>query len=205
MIDRQEVWMAALDNVTITDRRIMRDQYQVPMFGASHSSSAQWGVQRIITDSDGFWEPSQDQEEGIEAIIMITNRYYGGRIEDLLAFQPKDPSKCWLYFGQAHWLGLWELGTRWKHRPSHFEQPPFTQHYDRTDDPLHVYENPLEWFRNYCDGAVPLCRQAYGDLADVQAPLTFDSRSDMMKAKRYLQRPVPMPRMSVRAQGEAAA
>jgi hypothetical protein len=200
MITLLNEWATALDNVTLEHRRVLRDRYQVPMFVASHSSAAQIGVQRIQTNGR-FWEPSS---AGIDAVIIMTNRHTGDHIEDLLAFRPAEPDKWWLRTGDGTWLGYWELGTRLVGCPSYLEPPTFTQHHERTDDPLHVYQNPLDWLRNYCDGTVPLCREAYGDLIHVQAELIADSDRHIAMIRNWAQRPFAMPKITVRAQEEAA-
>ena len=196
-----EEWLAALNNVTIEHYRVLRDHYHVPMSVASHSSAAQIGVMGIRTDG-GFWEPAED---GFDAIILVTNRYSDYDIEDLLAFRPAEPSRWWLRLDNATWLGHWELGTRLVCCPSFLARPDLTQHHSRTDDPLDIYQNPLDWLRAYCDGSVPLCRQAYGDLIQVQAELTSDNDRHSAMMKNWAQWPIAMPRITVRAQAEVGA
>lgn len=202
MINLDEAWQSAKNNITFEHRKILRERYQVPMFGALHTSLAEWGILKAQVDDEGFWSQAED---GIDVVVLVTNRYFDGGIEDILAFQPKQPDKWWLLKGQAHWLGGWELGTRLVGCPSFLARPDLTQHFGRTDDALHIYQTPLDWLQNHCDGAVPLCRQAFVDLANVKAPLTFDSHQHMTHSRDAMQCPVPLPVMKVREQAEAVA
>jgi hypothetical protein len=182
-------------------RKTLENRFGVSRYAWHHSAAAAIGVKRIQIH-EGLYEPAED---GFEAVVIATNILKGGQIEDLIAFRPSEPDKWWLRLGIARWLGEWDLGTRLVTRSASIEQPILARQTTWTDEPLHIYRNPLEWLRASCDGAVPLCREACGDLVNVQAALTFDSHHHRGVVEEMIQQPISKPQMLVRMQTETIA
>jgi hypothetical protein len=199
-IDLDAEFQASALRFRVDSRDKLSDRYGVPLKARFRVPGASLGIARIET-SDSLYQPS---EGGLGAIIIITGLIAGGGHEDLLAFCPAEPDKWYLRKGVARWLGEWELGRRLVTVPTHIE-PPALASPCRSDDPLHIYSNPLEWLRNACDGAVPLIPKAYGDLTSAQSTLTFESPAHMAMAKKLMQRPVQLPEMALRTRADVAA
>ena len=99
------------------------------IFGARHYL----GVARIVTHSDGLFEPHDDGELALivpEGMPEVPGWEW---IEDLIAFMPDDPSRWWRRCGDADLLGTSNI-TPWRLSP------------------LTIHETPLSWLRAGVEG-----------------------------------------------------
>ncbi len=177
----------------------LSNHYNAPSNARFRVPGGALGIARVEAN-DGLYEPS---ESGWGAIVMVTAIIAGGGLEDLLAFRPASPESWWLRKGAAKWLGEWEVGRRMVTAPIHIN-PPALMPSHRTDEPLHVFSNPLEWLRAGCDGCVPLTPEAYADLIYVQTPLTFGDVDHLEQAQSLMRCPVGLPEAFIRVEECAA-
>ena len=198
-INLYDEFSSAVESFGKDSQDTLINRYATPSNARFRVPGGALGITRIET-SDGLYQPS---ESGWGAIIMATAIVTGGGYEDLLAFRPATPDRWWLRRGVARWLGEWELGRRMFTAPVHIE-PPALMPSHRTDEPLHIFSNPLEWLRAGCDGCVPLTPEAYGDLIYVQTPLTFDGVSHLERAQSLMRCPVGLPEAFIRVEECAA-
>ena len=136
---------------------------------------------------------------------MATAILADGGIDDLLAFRPSNPDSWFLRKGVGRWLGEWQIGRRMITRPLHVE-PPALAEPCRTERPLHVFSNPLEWLRNDGDGCVPLASEAVADFIHVQTPLVYGSLDHKRQVEASMRFPGRLPDALIRvAEGDMAA
>ena len=128
---------------------------------------------------------------------METAILAGGEIEDLIAFRPAEPSKWWSRKGVAQWLGSWEIGRRLVTAPLDIDPPALSSPH-RTDDPLHVFNTPLEWLRNGGDGCVGLVPEAFADLLNVQVPLTYEDEAHQSRVESRMRFQGVLPEAKIR-------
>jgi hypothetical protein len=110
-----------------------------------------------------------------------------GDIVDLVAFRLEEPERWALRIGSATWLGSIE--------PQVFDPPP-----------VFVHRTPLDWLRAGGHGLVPLTTKPF-ELSQLLMPCREIRVSNELFAgqiKRALQRPWPLPRILVPADGAAA-
>jgi hypothetical protein len=89
-------------------------------------------------------------------------------ITDLIAFDPREPTRWRLRLGVANWLAGWELDRRtygmgWE------IVPPVCADGSATFDPLPIWRHPLAWLQGGCKGSVPLTAEATQDLYHVES------------------------------------
>jgi len=198
-IDLYAEFTIAAQSFSKGNRDTLTNLYNAPSNARFRVPGGALGITRVET-SNGLFQPS---EGGWGAIIMATAIVTGGGYEDLLAFRPAAPDRWWLRNGVAKWLGEWELGRRLVTAPIHID-PPALMPSHRTDEPLHIFSNPLEWLRAGCDGCVPLTPEAYADLIYVQTPLTFADIGHHERAQNLMRWPVALPESFIRVQRQAA-
>ena len=169
-----------------------------------HCPGGAIGLCHVETDGD-LYQPTDNHRSDNRALIMATAILTGARLEDLIAFRPADPGKWWLRYGTARWVGEWELARRMITRPLHIEAPALAEPC-RTERPLHVFSNPLEWLRNDGDGCVPLASEAVADFIHVQTPLVYESLAHKRQVEASMRFPGQLPDALIRvAEGDMAA
>ena len=167
---------------------------------------ADFGIGKISTSDIGLWEQAED---GRPALILITNICEGedgpGVVEDLLAFNPKEPGCWWLRRGLATFLGGYEIERRviglcLGYKPSAYSQ------WGYTEKPLRIFRNPLGWLKAGCLGVVVLdWSAARGILAMVPA-IQGEDDHHAAEIRSRLREPTPrLPRVTAPPRARAAA
>ena len=91
------------------------------------------GVARIVTTSDGLFEPHEDGEHALIVPEGVPEWPAWDEIYDLIAFKPDDPARWWRRRGDANLLGASNM-TNWRLAP------------------LCIHETPLSWLQAGADG-----------------------------------------------------
>ncbi|HLN23351.1 MAG TPA: hypothetical protein VK558_05135 [Patescibacteria group bacterium] len=106
--------------------------------------------------------------DGKKTLILATDTIMtdgGAEPVDLIAFDPAKPDTWWLRLGVADMAGTYQVDRR---IAAGLGGAPFcapvTMDGGYTDEPLHLYRNPLTWLQAGCIGSVMLTPAAADDL-----------------------------------------
>jgi len=143
---------------------------------AQLGSYAPLGVGMINPLPEHLFEPS---DEGTVHVILPV--WEGHGIIDLIAFNPQRPGR---------WL--WRIGQGWCLSPEQICRPTFDM------APLQVWDTPLSWLRNNCQG---ICVLDYDSAQIEQLRLSHAIETDTLTARLirlHLNRPRPLPEIITR-------
>lgn len=152
------------------------------------------------------WQPMPDGRKLLVlACDLAADENGTSEIVDLLAFDPREPSRWWLRRGVAHWINGWEVDRRTS-AGSWTIVPPITADVRATFEALPVWRNPLSWLRAGCVGAVPLTAEALEDLRYIDSPVICEDFDHAEEIERALMTFSPsMPVLKIPAPLEVAA
>ena len=114
-------------------------------------------VADVITDDFGRFEITEDGLGHFKALVLgAFTQSWAERKQgpwdlpeclDLVAFNPREPTKFYRRRGSAEFLGEWNV---------YYARNPWPGVNSDTDGVLRLYQTPLDWLRAGCDGAVVL-------------------------------------------------
>jgi hypothetical protein len=145
------------------------------------------GLLVVNAEASGeLWQPMPDGRKLLViACDLAVDENGTPEIVDLLAFDPREPSRWWLRRGVAHWLAGWEVDRRTA-AGNWTITPPITADGRATFDALPIWRNPLSWLQNGCIGAVPLTAEALEDLRQIDPPVICEDFAHAEEIERAL-------------------
>lgn len=125
----------------------------------------------------GRWVPKSNADRA----VVIAASSVAGEYLDLVAFRPQSPRSFWRYSGEADVLGGY-----------------FIERARAINEPLAVYETPLDWLRGSLPGVVflDLQRSWARELSGIPKLRCF-SVDFARRIKATLERPLPIPDIEV--------